>query len=82
MSKMSLNPKVKPKEVTLIDCKQCDRQHKHTEEQCWYNPSYAAKNIPPELRTRILRIRNEKQQKKAKAASSSTATSSITEMET
>ena len=26
----------KPKEVPLFDCKWCDKQHKHKEDQCWY----------------------------------------------
>ena len=71
----------KPKEVPLFDCKWCDKQHKHKEDQCWYNPSLSADRIPAEFRARVLKRRNEKQQKKNEASSSKT-TSSITEMET
>ena len=73
-------PKEKPKQNhgTNFTCKWCDRKHKFKIENCWYNPSYPSANIPAELRSKLLKQREELIQRKKGEASGS----SITEMET
>jgi hypothetical protein len=73
-------PKEKPKQKiqTRTTCKWCDRKHLFKIDKCWYNPSCPTENIPADLRSKVLKQREELIQKKKGEASGS----SITEMET